>query len=134
RALPRARGPVALPLGGLEHDDRDLPLPGPPLVDVVAGVAAYDQRPEPLALRRARDPRPVGALLAADHEAHVRVGDHVPVPGRVPRVAAARGDEEDAIAVAGEEERGRALGAALGAAHPQEPHAAAAPGRQPAAG
>src|SRR5581483_7285918 len=114
----------------LEDHERDLAL-RPPLVIGVAAVRGHDARPEPGALIGRGDTRPHRAALAADPDAGVRVRHQVVEPGRVPRVAALRGDDHEVRSVLDVEQGRRPLDAALGADVVEQEHRRAHEGDAP---
>src|SRR2546430_2994075 len=61
----------------LQHQDRDPAVAGAALVDGVAPVAAHRELPGPVPLLALQLAATVGALVAADREAHVGIGDDV---------------------------------------------------------
>jgi hypothetical protein len=82
----------------LEDDQRDL-APGAPLVVGVAAVGLHGPRPQPPALIGRRDPGSDRAALRAHPDRRLRADAQVVKPGRMARMAALGGEDDQVRSV-----------------------------------
>src|SRR6266540_4936172 len=114
RIGPRVAPALALSLRRpiLENHQRDLAVRAL-LILGVAAVGVYHSRPQARALFGRGHPRPNGPALGAELHRRVGICPQVVEPGRMPRIAALRGDEHHVVAVLDVQQGGRPLDPAL---------------------